>query len=736
MIGQDFQRLDGPAKVTGQARYLDDIPIANCWYGVTIRSSVPHAKLIGIDRDPDFDWSNITFVTADDIPGENCVFLNTPDQPVLVKDEIRHVAEPVALLAAPSRELALEARKHVTLRYEECEALLDFEQSKGNQIKIFGDNNVFAKAEIRHGDIDAAFANAECIIEGDYYTSHQEQLYLEPQGICAKPREDGGITIFGSMQCPYYIQNALGRILGHERFNVVQTTTGGAFGGKEEYPSILSAHAALLCMKSGQTVKMIYRRDEDLLATTKRHPCKAHYKTAVDPKTGKLLAIDVSLLFDAGAYNTLSPVVNSRGVLHAAGPYYCPNVHIIGEMVATHTPPNGAFRGFGAPQSLFAIERHLDRIARELHFDPIELRNINLFHQGQETPTGQVLKAPLAEAVWKSALDFAAEHPKDSDDFDCNADDTPRRLARGRGMVVGWHGAGFTGNGESIFKAKSDVELNGRDVYIFTGSIDMGQGLDSVFPAIVADTLGLPIERVHMGPHDTAQVPNSGPTAASRSTMVVGAVVKKAAENLIEALKAEIGASDGETFAQMVDRRQNTAPLRVRAQYPGDSAVWDRDLYRGDAYPDYAWISVLVDLDVDLDTGEILFRRLFQSADAGVCLNPQSVRGQFEGGALQALGWSHSEHVIVGQNGAMRNNHLTDYIIPTSLDAPDMSVDLKNIPFESGPFGAKGMGEMPHDCPAAAVAQAIEDATGIVLDELPMNPEAIVAKLLARSEKE
>jgi CO/xanthine dehydrogenase Mo-binding subunit len=303
-------------------------------------------------------------------------------------------------------------------------------------------------------------------------------------------------------------------------------------------------------------------------------------------------------------------------------------------------------------------------------------------------------------------------------------------------MVVGWHGAGFTGNGESIFKAKSDVELNGRDVYIFTGSIDMGQGLDSVFPAIVADTLGLPIERVHMGPHDTAQVPNSGPTAASRSTMVVGAVVKKAAENLIEALKAEIGASDGETFAQMVDRRQNTAPLRVRAQYPGDSAVWDRDLYRGDAYPDYAWISVLVDLDVDLDTGEILFRRLFQSADAGVCLNPQSVRGQFEGGALQALGWSHSEHVIVGQNGAMRNNHLTDYIIPTSLDAPDMSVDLKNIPFESGPFGAKGMGEMPHDCPAAAVAQAIEDATGIVLDELPMNPEAIVAKLLARSEKE
>ena len=731
-IGQSRVRADGRDKVTGAAQYVDDLRPDGCLYGATVRSTRAHARIVGIRRAPDFDWSDVTLVTADDIPGENLVALMTDDQPALASGVTRHVTEAIALVAAPTRDKALAAMAHVEIDYEPLEPLFDPEAAEGHAIRIFGDDNVFSRIDLDHGDPAAVLADAETVIEGEYRVGLQEQLYLEPQGMIAEPREDGGVTITGSMQCPYYIIKALKRALGHDKLNVRQAVTGGGFGGKEEFPSLVAIHAALLAMKTGRPVKLIYRRDEDLRATTKRHPAIMRYRTAVDRATGKLLALDAHLIFDGGAYNTLSPVVLSRAVLHGGGPYACANVSIRGRMVATHTPPNGAFRGFGAPQAMFAVERHIDRIARTLGLDPLEVRRINLYADGDITPTGQVLTQVAATETFERAL-ACAEKPVPIPAPRPGGGGGATHLARGRGLGLAWHGCGFTGNGEANLKGKADVALEGDRVVVYSGSTDIGQGTETIFPQIVAETLGIPVERVCNAPHDTALVPDSGPTVASRTAMVVGRVVLEAAEKLRAALEAEVGEA-GLSFDELIARRKSDAVLRVRHEYADDGKlVWDPQTYKGDAYPTFGWTCVIVDLAVDLDTGEVFYERLVQATDVGRALNPVLASGQLEGGVLQALGYATCEEVVLDDQRCMRNDRLTNYIIPTALDAPPMETILVENRFEGGPFGAKGIGEIPMDCPAAAVAQAIERATGLVLDELPMTPERIVRAQLARS---
>lgn len=729
IIGTDVVRADGPAKVCGTAQYVDDVRPAGCVYAFAVRSPHAHARIDGITLDPAYDWTDITVCTAADVPGENVVALMTDDQPVLAVDVVRHATEPVALVAAPTRDRALEAVKHVQVAYTPLPALRDMTVAKNNPIKVFGDDNVFSQITIEHGDIDAGFGPDATVVEGTYRVGHQEQLYIETQGMIAIPRADGGLTLFGSMQCPYYIVKALKRVVGHDKINVVQAVTGGGFGGKEEYPSILAAHAAVVAIKTGKPVKMIYRRDEDLRATTKRHPARMQYRSAVDPATGKLQAVHVKLLFDGGAYNTLSPVVNSRAVIHAVGAYACPNVRIEGLMVATNTTPNGAFRGFGAPQAMFAAERHIDAIARALKLDPVAVRRTNLYRDGDVTPTGQALYDVGATKVFDAAVAQAQTAlPPSWLPQRAGGGRDSAAVKRGRGLALAWHGCGFTGNGEANLKGKADVAIEGDRVVIYTASTDIGQGTDTIFPAIVAEVLGIAVERVSNAEHDTAIVPDSGPTVASRTAMVVGGVVKKAAHKLLAALKAEVGA-DGD-FDSLLAQRTSAAPLRVRAEYVDELGLeWDTTTYQGDAYPTYGWSCVIVDVDVDIDTGEVLYRRLVQATDVGKALNPVLCSGQLEGGALQALGYATQEEVVLDDQGAMANNRLTNYIIPTALDAPPMQTVLIEIPYAGGPFGAKGIGEIPHDVPAAAVAQAIEDATGAALTRLPMTPERVMAAL-------
>jgi CO/xanthine dehydrogenase Mo-binding subunit len=723
-VGQNIPRADGPAKVTGDALYVDDIRPAGCLYGATVRAEIAHGRLLGIDQDPDFDWTDIVLVTASDIPGENMVYLMTEDQPALVETLIRHVTEPIALVAAPTRDRALEAAKHIRVRTEALPVVLDPEIAEGHATKIFGPDNVFKRICIEKTGEPAQGIT----IEGTYRVGHQEQLYIEPQGMIAVPREDGGLTLLGCMQCPFYIEKALAKMLPGISMNVIQAVTGGGFGGKEEYPSMVAAHAALLALKTGKPVKLVYRRDEDLRATTKRHPCVIKIRSTCTPE-GKLTGWDAHILVDGGAYNTLTPVVLSRAVLHMTGPYACENQRLEGVAVATHSPPNGAFRGFGAPQAMFAVERHMDRIARTLRIDPIRLRRINLLRDGDTTATGQVLVDTGAELVLDRCLSAsnatippAVVHPGGG----------VGRYRRGRGLALVFHGCGFTGNGEAWLKGKVGMVLEGRCVRILTASTDIGQGPETTFCQIAAAELGIPVHRISVDPHDTANVPDSGPTVASRTCMVVGSVVQKAARALRAALRAETGSSSAE-FDILLAARTSTAELRVQSAYEDDGTMnWDDQTYRGDAYPTYGWSACIVDLDVDLDTGEVLYRRFVSATDVGKAINPVIVEGQIEGGSLQALGYATCEEVVLDERGCMLNNRLTDYIIPTSLDAPEMLTEIVEIPFAGGPFGAKGIGEIPMDGPAAAVAQAIESAVNVVLDRLPMTPERVLSAMEAR----
>lgn len=741
-VGRGIPRFDGYDKVTGRALYAADIQPEGCLHGVTVRSDRPHARIVAIERDPAFDWTGITVVTAQDLRKlgvRNVVYLQTEDQPVLADGVVRHVFEPVALVAAPTRTRAVAAARHLRITYADRPALLDYESAEGHPISVQGEgsewaDNVFTRLEIRKGDPKGTPTGGHVHL-GVYRTAHQEQLYIEPQGMLALPRPDGGLCLVGSMQCPYYVQTALEHMLGPEwadgRVNVAQAATGGGFGGKEEYPSMIAAHALVLSLATRRPVKIVYERSEDLCATTKRHPSTTWIRSVCDDE-GRLIEWTARIVIDAGAYVTLSPVVLSRALIHLTGPYRCPHVHLVGRAVATHSPPNGAFRGFGAPQAMWAVERHMDRIAREMGIDPVELRRRNLYRDGDITATGQVLRNPGGFAVLEEALEAARAPLPERRPVPGGG----RRLSSGRGVSLVFHGCGFTGNGEAWLAGKVSLVLHPGDswwIELLTSSTDIGQGSETVLPQIVAEELGIETGRVRTAPHDTGAVPDSGPTVASRTCMVVGGCVQKAAVRLRQALQAETGL-DADDFEALLAARPSTEPLRVDYQYEDTGALrWDPETYQGDAYPTYGWACNVVDLDVDLDTGEVIHRRLVSATDVGRAINPVIVQGQLEGGALQALGYATSEEVVLDARGGMKNNRLSDYIIPTTVDAPEIVARIVEIPYAEGPFGAKGIGEIPMDGPASAVAQAIEAATGVVLDQLPMTPERVLGAMSRRS---
>ncbi|HYL68894.1 MAG TPA: xanthine dehydrogenase family protein, partial [Candidatus Limnocylindria bacterium] len=363
IIGKSVPRIEGREKVTGRARYVNDISLPGMLHGVTVRSLAARGRIVGIHFEGDIPWNEFTIVTAKDIPGKNCIALLIEDQPCLAAEFVNHPEEPVVLLAHRDKYLLEEARRAVRIEIEPLPAIFTIEDSLACKQTVWGADNIFKSFLVEKGDVGSAWAGADFVVEGTYETGSQEQLYIEPQGMIARASREEGVTVWGSLQCPYYVHKALVLLFGlpKDRIRVVQTETGGGFGGKEEYPSMIAAHAALLAWKAGRPVKIIYDRAEDMVATTKRHLSRTRHRTAVT-REGKLLAMEIDFTIDGGAYETLSPVVLSRGTIHAAGPYNCPNVRILSRAVATNAPPHGAFRGFGAPQSVFALERHLDRV--------------------------------------------------------------------------------------------------------------------------------------------------------------------------------------------------------------------------------------------------------------------------------------------------------------------------------------------------------------------------------------
>ena len=695
-VGRNVPRMEGVDKVTGRARYIDDLTFPGLLYGRTIRSTIPCGRIVSVR--PQLPAPGFTVVSHSDIPGRNVVALIDDDQPALAEREIRHVAEPILLLAHENRDVLRAA--DVEIAYSETTPVYDPEASP----------TTFKTITIAKGDLSAGFAAADIVVEGEYRTGHQEQLYIETNGVIAVPEADGGITVYGSMQCPYYVHRALKVLLDlpDDRVRVVQTETGGGFGGKEEYPSMIAGHAALLARKSGRPVKLVYDRAEDLVATTKRHPAVIRHRTGVT-RDGRFTAMEIDAVFDGGAYATLSAVVLSRGVIHASGPYRCDHIRIRGKATMTNTPPNGAFRGFGAPQTQFATEVHIDRVADAVGIDPVRLREINVLRPGDTTATGQRLGRDC------SALLVLREAVK-------RTDFRRRRKAlagtnRGLGLSLFFHGSGFTGGGEIKLASKASLALTERGARILVASTEIGQGTRTMHAQIVADTLGVPYDCIEVNAADTGVVPDSGPTVASRTCMIVGRILQRCAEEMRDRL--------GRLTPREYLRRHG--PLVITRQYERPTEMsWDDNSYQGDAYGTYGWACDVVEVEVDRDTWEVRPIAFTTVHEIGKAIHPLLANGQIEGGSVQGLGYALLEDVVM-RDGKMVNAQLTNYIIPTTLDTPPLDVVMLENPYPHGPFGAKGVGEMPIDGPAPAVVNALRHA-GYDLREIPATPEKIMTR--------
>ncbi len=748
-VGVNVPKFDAWDKVTGRALYLDDLKVPGVLHGRTVRSTIARGRILSVELDPAFDWTGVTVCDHRDVPGENVVATIEADQPLLAVDRVNHCDEPILLLAHEDPERAEAATRAVRIRYEPLEPVLTIDESLARKTLLRGEDNVFKTIRIERGDLDAAFARADLVIEGEYRCGHQEQLYIENNAMMAERTPDGGIHLRGSLQCPYYVHGALQRIMGlpAEKVRVVQTVTGGGFGGKEEYPSVIGAHAAVLAWKSGRPVKIVYDRSEDIAATTKRHPARIRVRTGL-MRDGTLVALDADIVMDGGAYLTLTPVVLSRGAIHAGGPYRWPAARILARAVATNTPPNGAFRGFGAPQTMFAIESHLDRVAAELGLDPVELRRRNAVDVGDVTPTGQVLRDSVGalavlERTAKRAGWAAARARIERENAAADAAERAGRYARdgrrtrlGLGFALCYHGSGFTGSGEVKLDSLAALDLSPEGwPRVLVANTEIGQGTITVFSQIVGEVLGIPAERVVIHVPDTDAVPNSGPTVASRTLMVVGGLLDGCARQMKQKLElyAERPLAGEHEFRRVARRWLATrGPLRVEQRYRKPPTIeWSDETYKGDAYGVFSYAAIAVEVEVDLDTGETLVRHVTTAQDVGKAVHPVLVAGQVEGGTLQGLGWALLEEVR-WKDGRVWNAQLTNYIIPTSADAPTIDTEIVEIPYAGGPFGAKGVGELPMDVPAPAAIAAIAHATGCRIDEIPATPERVLRALAGR----
>jgi CO/xanthine dehydrogenase Mo-binding subunit len=737
MIGQSVPRREGRAKVTGQARYLDDLTMPGMLYGATVRSAVPRGRIVEIDYGPGIPWDEITIVTADDVPGRNRVALIVDDQPYLADEIVNHPEEPIVLLAHHDRYVVEEARRAVTVHIDPLPPVFTIDEALDGGEIIWGSDNVFKRYTVARGDVDRVWTSAHLVIEGEYETGAQEQLYIEPNGMLAVASPDSGVTVWGSMQCPYYVHNALKALfaLPDEHIRVVQMETGGGFGGKEEYPSVIAGHAALLAWKSGKPVKLLYDRAEDMAATTKRHPSRTTHRTAID-RDGRLLAMDIEFTIDGGAYCTLSPVVLSRGTIHAAGPYRCPNVRIRGCAVATNSPPHGAFRGFGAPQSLFALERHIDRVAEAAGLTPDEFRRRNFIATGDTSAVGQVMREPIdMDGLLARALALSDFHAKRERFSRENNNGTSVR--RGIGLATFMHGAGFTGSGEDHLASVVTVEATAEGrVRILSSTTEIGQGTKTIFAQIAADALSVPMDRIDIVQPDTSIVPDSGPTVASRTCMVVGKLVADACRGVRTALTTA-GLLGDDVTEDSFERAcaeyiRTSGQLRSSARYQRPSGVqWDDERYEGDAYGTYAWAAYVAEVSVDLVTWEVRIDDFIAVQEVGRVINPTLAAGQIEGGVAQGIGWALCEDVV-WREGRMANAQMTNYIMPTSLDLPPIRVHFEERPYAHGPGGAKGIGELPMDGPAPAIANAIAHATGADVRTIPITPERLM-KVMPRA---
>ena len=754
------RRVDAGAKIRGKIQYIKDMKIPGMWYGKTIRSPHAHARILNIHFDPAFNWKKVVTVIPREIP-TNFVAMLEDDMPFLAEKIVKYRGEAVALLAAENQNLLEEAARNIQIEYQPLPAVFDVLDSELSFTNIYNNNNIFKEIAISRGDVEKACVQADETIEIEIRTGFQEHLYLEPQGVIAVPEEDH-ITLYGSLQCPYYVKNALNTMFaGKKRITVIQAPTGGAFGGKEDYPSLMAGHVALLAAKSGRPVGMFYDREEDVQVTTKRHP-SYHEDVAYVKKDGRILGAELTIYLDGGAYCTLSPVVLARSALTALGSYYIPNVRILAKAVATHTVPSGAFRGFGGPQAIFAIEMLIEKIALKLNLPPQEVREKNLIKKGQKTATGQVLKYSVsAKETFNDVLQRSNYREKYQDYLQHNKDIIrnlrnknftnlkPGEKLKGMGISVSQHGAGFTGTGENKIQGKIRVEIepDGR-VKIFSAATEMGQGEQTVIPSIMAQALEVGPELILLSEINTDLVPDSGPTVASRTTMIVGSLLIEASKDILREIKKKLKQETGKSFrysrgffrceSQKLAFQEAAcycSGLVVEKQYHHPPIIQFDDIHwKGDAYPVFSWAAAVAEIEVDPVTFEVKVVHFSTSHDVGKAINPDQVVAQIQGGTLQGIGYALYEKVQL-QDGHFDITGFTDYIIPTVTEMPEFDISVIENPYPYGPFGAKGLGELPLVGAAPAVISALWMIFGEEFNEIPVLPEYLAGIFERDSEK-
>jgi len=703
-VGESVTRIDAAAKAEGTLRYTDDLPF-NGLYGGIVRSEIAYGRIVAVHFEETFDFSQFVIVDHRDIEGRNANVMLTDDQPFLAETTVRFIGEPILLIAHRSKEMVDEALNHIHIEYEAWEPVLTISESRDAKTVLYGKDNLFKTIRTQKGE-EPDYSRLRCL-EKVYTTPHQEQLYLETQRMLARYNE-GNIRIVGSMQCPFYVEAALYEVSG-KKVEVEQAPTGGAFGGKEEYPSLMAVYVYLLSKKAKADVKLVYDRAQDMAFTTKRHPAVMKYKSYFD-ESGKLHALQIEIRLDGGAYVTLTPVVLARAVLHAAGFYDCAYIQVDASAYATNTPPNGAFRGFGAPQAIFGMERHMDDIAALLGISPMAVRERNL-------PNSRSLSVTGAKIEEYARLRRLFETTRKASDFDRKyAASVP---CRGIGMALFMHGGGFTGDGEMLLASKVWLDLmpDGR-VEIKVSSVEMGQGTLTVLPQIVAETLDIPLEAVRCHVPNTSQVADSGPTVASRTVMIVGNLLKEAAESLRKALGTYCSFQE---YREAVNRYLGTgASSRFQAVYRKPEGIaWDEAHFYGNGYDGYSLGCYVAEVEVDPVDYRVTVKRFYAYQDVGEVVNPMLAEGQVEGGVAQGIGYALYEK-LVHREGKLRSSRLSDYIVPLAADLPQLEIAFLNRDER-----AKGLGELPMDGPAAAVANALTHALGSAFDDLTITPEKV-----------
>jgi CO/xanthine dehydrogenase Mo-binding subunit len=688
-ISKSIPKLDAASKIAGEALYVSDISMPGMLYAKTVRSTIVKGKILSIEK-PSLP-EGYFIIDRQDIPSRNVVKIIFEDMPYFATDHIEHYGEPILLMVGPHLDMMDELIKKIKIEYAEATPLFDFKDS-------------VVHYEYAKGDPKSVFERASQIIEMTYETGYQEQAYIEPQGMLAYPEVSGKMTFIGSIQCPYYVKNAVIHALGcsEDQVRVIQATVGGAFGGKEEFPSLMACQLAVAVQKAQKPIKLIYEREEDMEVTTKRHPSKISLKASVD-EFGNVQGIIAQVSLDGGAYVGLSSVVLSRAMIAASGAYTFHHLSVQGDVYRTNNVPTGAFRGFGAPQMFFAIEMFMNHIAKATHQDPFAFRMRHLARQGDQTSTSGKFRDPIIlEDLIQIATQKAKYHQK------AKAFSLTDQY-KGIGMSFFLHGCGFTGSGESTH-IKATVRLHkliSDKVEIQVAAVDMGQGLKTTLPKLVAKILEIPIHQVIFESPDTDVVPDSGPTVASRTTMIVGGLLARAAKELKGVWQSGID--------QVITKRYEQASY----------IEWDEATMKGDAYPAYSWGVNIVEVEVDRLTMQVKVKNVVSAYDVGKAIDEQIIRGQADGGITQGIAYGYLEK-MVSQKGRIRQKNMTDYLIPTSVDIPKMETILIDNPYPLGPYGAKGAGELTLVGGAPAVCLAIEMAIKRHITKIPATPEYLM----------